>query len=357
MIGVTKQIAQVGGQFGLSTRTLNQLGNKGIDPLQQQFEDMTKDVDKAGKGLNSATNSQSEMRDAQIKSAQNLNEFVKLGVAPATKAMQFLAEAIENVTSWIPGAGRTKKGVTSGKPTTQSGGGVEGVSVTGEVDLSGAEPQFNEPQASNLKTDVDKVLATIRQRESGGDYGIKSKSSSASGAYQFIDSTWQGLTKQANLGQEFKSAKEAPKEVQDAIAKYYVEQLLKQAGGDVSKVPLAWYTGNVQGKMSPEAMAANQGLTPEEYQRNWMKDYNKIAGPSGASAANGAILSGPTSGYRPNLTMHGTEAVVPLNTPAQQAAAGIDPEMITAQLDKLDEMIALMKNQLGVQTKLMQLSN
>lgn len=31
------------------------------------------------------------------------------------------------------------------------------------------------------------------------------------------------------------------------------------------------------------------------------------------SAAAGAILSGPMSGYKPNLTMHGTEAIVPLN--------------------------------------------
>ena len=350
MVEVTKQVAQVGGQFGLTTRTINQLANKGLDPLQQQFEDMARDVDRAGMGFNSATNSQSNMRDAQIKTAQNLQEFVKLGVAPVTKAMQFLAEAIENLTSFIPGAGRTKKGVTSGRPSTQSGGGVEGVSVTGEVDLSGggggAVPQ----------SDVDKILATIRKRESGGDYGIKAKGSSASGAYQFIDSTWKALTKKAKMGEEFSSAREAPKEIQDAIAKLHVEDLLKQAGGDVSKVPLGWYTGNVQGKISPEAMAANQGLTPEEYQRKWMMDYNKVAGPTGTSAANGAILSGPTSGYRPNLTMHGTEAVVPLNTPAQQAAAGMDSGIMSAQLDKLDELVSLMKNQLGVSTRIMQSS-
>ena len=57
--------------------------------------------------------------------------------------------------------------------------------------------------------------------------------------------------------------------------------------------------------------------------------------------------------------MHGTEAIVPLNTPAQQAAAGggMDMSMMSEQLDKLDEMISIMKNQLGVQTKLMQYSS
>jgi len=74
------------------------------------------------------------------------------------------------------------------------------------------------------------------------------------------------------------------------------------------------------------------------------------------SAANGAILSGPMGGYKPNLTMHGTEAIVPLNTPAQQTAAtgGMDASLMSAQLDRLDEMVSLMKNQLGVSTKIMQ---
>ena len=34
--------------------------------------------------------------------------------------------------------------------------------------------------------------------------------------------------------------------------------------------------------------------------------------PMNIAAADGAVLTGPASGYRPNLTMHGTEAIVPL---------------------------------------------
>ena len=76
------------------------------------------------------------------------------------------------------------------------------------------------------------------------------------------------------------------------------------------------------------------------------------------SAANGAILSGPMSGYKPNLTMHGTEAVVPLNTAAQQAAGGMmDPGLMQAQLERLDELVSVMKNQLSVSTKIMQYSH
>jgi len=75
------------------------------------------------------------------------------------------------------------------------------------------------------------------------------------------------------------------------------------------------------------------------------------------SAANGAILSGPTGGYRPNLTMHGTEAIVPLNSPAAQSmglGSGESTGLMAAQLEKLEEMVSVMKNQLDVSTKIMQ---
>jgi hypothetical protein len=75
------------------------------------------------------------------------------------------------------------------------------------------------------------------------------------------------------------------------------------------------------------------------------------------SAARGAILSGPASGYKPNLTMHGTEAIVPLNNPNVAASipgmGGMDLNMLTAQLDKMDEMVSVLKRQLGVSEKLL----
>ena len=87
--------------------------------------------------------------------------------------------------------------------------------------------------------------------------------------------------------------------------------------------------------------------------------FRPLAGdPPHISAASGAILSGPMDGYRPNLTMHGTEAVIPLNSATQQGAAGVmDGAMMAAQLDKLDEMVSIMKNQLSVSTRIMQYSS
>jgi hypothetical protein len=150
--------------------------------------------------------------------------------------------------------------------------------------------------------DVNQILETIKKRESGGNYQAQAKGSSASGAYQFIDSTWQAQTKKAGIGTEYKSAKDAPKEIQDAIAKQMVNDILKQAGGDVSKVPLAWYTGNIQGKISDNALAANNGLTGEMYQQKWMTDYNKMGGATNIAGPNGRYNS-KTAGLNPSASL------------------------------------------------------
>lgn len=165
-------------------------------------------------------------------------------------------------------------------------------SITGS---SSGATQVNPSQASG---DVEKILSTIRLRESGGNYTIQSPVSSASGAYQFVDGTWRSLTSKFGIGTEYPRAYMAPPEVQDEVARRYVNDILRRAGGDVSKVPLEWYTGNINGVMSAKALAANNGLTPQEYQRRWMENYNdpssitKGGGQYGAQAMSSDVAMG-----------------------------------------------------------------
>jgi hypothetical protein len=129
--------------------------------------------------------------------------------------------------------------------------------------------------------DVDRILKTIRARDSGGRYDARNPASTAAGAYQFTDPTWQRLTHQYGVGTEYAHADRAPPAVQDAVARRYASDTLRENGGDVSKVPLVWYTGNPAGHISRQALAANNGLTPGAYQNAWMHTYQHAAATGG----------------------------------------------------------------------------
>ena len=125
---------------------------------------------------------------------------------------------------------------------------------------------------------IRRILAALKSKESSGDYNAKNPDSSASGGYQFIDSTWRSLSSKYGVGTEYKTAKSAPSDVQDIVAAKYVSDILAENNNDVTKVPVVWYTGNAAGQMSEEAIAVNKGLTADRYQADWLRRYNAISG-------------------------------------------------------------------------------
>lgn len=155
-------------------------------------------------------------------------------------------------------------------------------------EASGADPG-NLAAPVKYDNNVERVLKTIRAKESGGgdpkgNYTIKNYAwpeSTASGAYQFTRPTWQKLTRQYGIGTQYSDAYKAPKEIQDAVATRYINQLMTTKGrngadGDVTKIPLLWYTGNSSGEISSRARQVNRGLAPTAYQADWMRRYNQL---------------------------------------------------------------------------------
>jgi hypothetical protein len=326
---------------GKNLPTMMQLGKIGqasdtFGALNIQAQLVGKDYEKASEAADDQLNvtddltkSATELRQKQMQTRDSLQDFVKMGVKPATEALNALAGGARNAASVVPGANGDKApmGGSSGNGWLR--------------DLFGLGP------AGNSGSNVDKILATIKARESsGGDYTAQNPTTSASGAYQFVDETWQGLTKKYGIGTEYTKAKLAPKDIQDAVAAKYVQEILKQSGGDVSKVPLAWYTGNIQGNISQQGLSANKGLTPQTYQSNWMSEYSRQSGPSGGykaalSKSNPAadIKSDPNESYQQTL--------------AKTLAAGNnswDNEDSIASL--LAESNALLRDQLSMQEKI-----
>lgn len=116
--------------------------------------------------------------------------------------------------------------------------------------------------------DIERIMATIRNRESGGDYRAKNPHSTASGAYQFIDSTWGGYGGYAR-------AMDAPQAIQDAKARQHIQSILGRYGNDLWSVPAAWYTGSFRGRGNLDYNPGGPGnpLTVRQYVDKWLSDY------------------------------------------------------------------------------------
>jgi hypothetical protein len=177
------------------------------------------------------------------------------------------------------------------------------------------------PSSTSGGGDVDRVLSTIKGVESGGNYNAKNPNSSASGAYQFIDSTWQAATRKYGIGQEYKTARSAPPEIQDMVARKSVEDLLSKYNGDVDKVVNVWYTGNPAGNMTAAGLAANRGLTAEGYRARFEKQYNNSGGSLNQgsrqlSNSQNAPSGSPMVINAPTTNMNGGSGGSAINLPA-----------------------------------------
>jgi len=333
MMDVTKNLNQIGAGFGMNLRSLTMFTKNGVDPLAKIMDELTDEQYKQLTGMDKATASQAKTRDSQIKTAQNLQEFVNLGVKPATMALELFTEALEFLTSFIPGAGAAKK--RREQAGAQASPAAPGTAPTGEFDIGGGGGNAEAPTLG-----ANEIMPALRIKSAEATAGGTTSDQLAMIAYQiqsklggdlkyfsaFNDSYERGPNSLHGKGRALDFTLNDPRNA-DAVA-----NMIRSIPG---------ITNVIDEYANPSKSATGGHIHAE------------------ISAANGAILSGPMSGYQPNLTMHGTEAIVPLNTPGQQSVAGLggDSDIMVAQLDRLDELVSVMKSQLSVSTKIMQYSH
>lgn len=85
-------------------------------------------------------------------------------------------------------------------------------------------------QAPPAHTPPGGFLACVRAHESGGNYRAANPVSTASGAYQFLDSTWRTLSGRSGHS-GYARAMHAPPAVQDAVAQWTIAQPVRVSGG------------------------------------------------------------------------------------------------------------------------------
>jgi hypothetical protein len=281
------------------------------------------------------------------KSMEGLNiEIQKLGFTFLPKAADAVQAMTASMETFVRYVNTTIGGGTGGGPshtgskgtTHASGGGAAGVAVTGEVDVGGG----GEASAGGKMSGSDLKSMGLKIKE--GD--VQKEGSEVSGQLLDLAKRVQGEIPGFSYFSGFNDQYHQDKKGGSNHVKGRAFDFV------LNKPPSKEEGANIVQMLT--RMGASYAL--DEY-------ANLSAGGTGGhihaevSAANGAVLSGPTSGYKPNLTMHGTEAIVPLNNPNVAASmpgiGGMDPNLMIAQLDKMDEMVSVLKSQLGVSEKLL----
>jgi hypothetical protein len=316
---------------------------------ERQQKQMTKGADAQTESTIEAQKSMEGMNIEMQKLGFTFLPKASLAVASMTSAMKKFVEFVNEKVGGGTGGGGTAEGKSNAE--VAAGANVApGVSMTGEVDLSGgggapeAPPAKSAPGAP-VKPTSQKDLASMGLKIKQGD--VQKEGAGISPALidlaKKIQEGVPGFAYFSGFNDKFHQENAGSSEHTKGMALDFAlgTKPTKEEGAQIASMLKGMGASYVQDEYNNASAKATGGHFH-----------------AAVSAANGAILSGPMGGYKPNLTMHGTEAIVPLNTPAQQEAAsgGMDSSLMSAQLDKMDEMISILKNQLGVQTKQMQLS-
>lgn len=127
------------------------------------------------------------------------------------------------------------------------------------------------------------VLNAIAAIESGGNYTAHSKTSSASGKYQYVDGTWAGYGGYAH-------AYLAPPAVQDAKALHDITNKIHSYGGDINKAIMSWFLPAAVGNVKlANAVPKGNGISPNQY-------VAKVLKALGAPVSDKALPDTPDTG-------------------------------------------------------------
>ena len=309
-------------------------------------------------GLEPTTKNMVTLQMAQMNTTNSFQNLINFGIVPVTNMMSKLAQIMDNLLSYLPG---TKTGV-SGKIGGGGGGGAGGGGTTGGGGGLGAGAPMTSGGLAALG---------LRIRPSGGDIQVD-----GAGVSDNLISLARNI--QTNLGDfaYFSGFND----------KYHNENA--QGSLHTQGRALDFVLSRAPTKEEGARLVATLKSMGASYARDEYNDKSsKATGDhihAEVSARNGfrGLLTGPSSGYRPNIEMHGREqlSITPANSGStatlmggesadimkkqleklDQMVQGINQagtqNIMAMQLDRLDELVRVMQNQVNVSTKILQQS-
>jgi hypothetical protein len=366
--------------------------DKNSSPFADQAElsdfanrDLTKAWDKAKTATAAQIDGQDQLTKDTVKAQKNIErmniEIQELGfkfMDKAAPAVKTVAKSMADMFKWVNKQLGKKDDERVDRALMESG------STGTGMDMGGGEIMAAQAGGSDdqKKTLADKII----QAESGGK-NIANQSgeggkatSSAFGLAQFTKGTFEGLAGKAGkenplygkTWDDYKSdtgvQKEALNQLMDTNRQYLEKQKVSTSDAAIYLAHFLGPNGAVKVLSQPDSAPLASVISPSQMEANPMlqkmstvadiKEWadKKMGGGGYASAAAGAILSGPMGGYQPNSSMEGID-VKPL-TPenlsnAMSGQGGLDTELYGLQLTQLDAMISTAREQLSYKEKLL----
>ena len=318
--------------------------------------DLENSAEKAKTTREAQLSAQDKLTKDTIEAQKQIERMGKEVQNMTIKALPYAATAVKHVSSALEGLTKFINAMIGGDssgdaPTTTTGmdmGGAE-IMTAGEAELTPAEKKKATPAAGKAPDEAPKAAlndkALTGKSLSGVNEGLATALKAAASEYMSITgktvpvtSAVRSAEEQQRLYDDYKAGRSKFPAAPPGESKHAVGNAV-----DIDS--------SIANDMAQKGILAKYGLG-----QTVAKDPVHI---QQISAASGAVLSGPSGGYSPGLTMHGTEAIVPIDTPESSPInlGGGNTEMMTMQLARLEELASIFKSQLSVDQKLLQYSS
>lgn len=342
-------------------------------------EEMAKMIEEAQakqeKGADGLVKIQTDTRVAQMNSMLAMQNFVNLGVLPATFALQKLASVIEFITGFLPKTGAQ----TAGAGAAAVAGGVAGATKGAAIGTA-IMPGLGTAAGGAIGGIIGGitgffagkgVVSGVESLIGGGDYKDLLEFGSDSGSEQ----NFRGLhpdVQKAVLGaaQEYKQLTGEKLRINSGLRsredqeRLYAEYLQRgKTGMPVAPPGTSSHESGLavdiqQGKGDGRAIGILKKYGLLQTVANDPVHFT-LAGAGAPAYAYGGIAQGPKSGYQ--ATLHGTEAVVPLpdgrtipvEMPSLSDGMREQVSMMQEQIGRLDQLILAMRSQNDISNKLL----